>query len=460
MLARSRLLPSRASGRLCVPCVVAAVLIGCSEEAVIIRVDPGVRYQTMVGWEATAQAGADAPGFATYRDSLLDLAVHQLGINRLRLEITSGAEQPTDWWLEGRAGRADAATVRCKRYPTINDNDDPAVIDWRGFQFAQLDRDVVNVVLPIKRRLEALGESLYLNLTYVSFLRPCDGDTSPYIHSDVAEYAEFALATFLHLRDQFGLVPDAWEMILEPDNTKWRGRAIGEALVATGDRLAAHGFHPAFIAPSTTDAANAVSYLDEMMRVPRVASYLRELSYHRYRNATAPTLRSIAVRARQLGLRTSMLEHIGSGYVDLHEDLTVANVSAWQQFALAFPTEDDGAQYYVVRGERVEQGRHTRFLRHYFRWVRAGAQRIGAEPGAGAVQPVAFINPDGTQVIVAQAAARARIGVIGLPAGQYGIRYTTDSESDAALPDAQVAAADTLWTAIPGRGVLTIFQNL
>ncbi len=38
-----------------------------------------------------------------------------------------------------------------------------------------------------------------------------------------------------------------------------------------------------------------------------------------------------------------MLEHIGSGTDDLYKDLTVGNVSRWQQFTLAFPsTADNG----------------------------------------------------------------------------------------------------------------------
>ncbi len=60
--------------------------------------------------------------------------------------------------------------------------------------------------------------------------------------STPAEYAEFMLAVFQHLRDKYGIVPDAIEMILEPDNgTSWTPSALGQAMVAAADRLGAGG---------------------------------------------------------------------------------------------------------------------------------------------------------------------------------------------------------------------------
>lgn len=67
-----------------------------------ITIDPSVSYQTMVGWEAVAQAGQIAevgtvtnrsnvnPAFPNYKNPLFDSAVNDLGLNRLRLELRSG----------------------------------------------------------------------------------------------------------------------------------------------------------------------------------------------------------------------------------------------------------------------------------------------------------------------------------------------------------------------------------
>jgi hypothetical protein len=430
-----------------------------------ITLDPGTRRQTMTGWEAHAQSGQENPAFPVYKDRLFDLAVGDLGINRLRLEIWSGAENTRDWWSEMRAGRIDATTWRCFRFSTVNDNDDPLSTNPNGFQFQQLDHKVENVVLPIKARLEARGERLYLNVNYVGFTRQiCDG--LDYTHDDSPEeYAEFALATLQHLRTKYGLVPDAWEMILEPDNTAfWRGRTIGEALVATAARFRADGFQPAFIAPSTTNMGNAVSYFDAMALVPGALQSLSDLSYHRYSGVSTGNLQAIANRAAQHGLRTAMLEHIGSGHEDLHQDLKVGANSAWQQFTLAFPESDNGAQYYLIdlsnpANPQIKLARRTRFLRQYFRYIRLGAVRIGATTTDDAFDPLAFVNPDGKLVVVVKAGEGGAFSVLGFPAGTYGVQYTTSDESDAPASDVTVGAGGALTTQIPESGVLTVFAK-
>jgi hypothetical protein len=252
-------------------------------------------------------------------------------------------------------------------------------------------------------------------------------------------------------------------MILEPDNTDfWRGETIGRALAATAARFRANGFQPLFIAPSVTDMANAVPYFDTMIQVPGVLQSLSELSYHRYGGVSTGKLQAIASRAAQYGLKTSMLEHIGSGYEDLHEDLKVGGVSAWQQFTLAFPTSDDGAQYYVIDNSnpanpQITLGSRTPFLRQYFRYIRLGAVRVGATTTDDAFDPVAFVNPSGSAVVVLKADKGGAFSVLGLPAGTYGVTYTTQDHSDVAAGDVTLRAGKFMTTQIPAAGVLTIF---
>src|SRR5688500_14129848 len=83
-----------------------SILAACSEadgtrpdwrsRGVVISIDTLTRFQTMTGWEAVAQAGQDEPQYRTWRDVLITQAVDDLGINRLRLEVNSGAESDTD----------------------------------------------------------------------------------------------------------------------------------------------------------------------------------------------------------------------------------------------------------------------------------------------------------------------------------------------------------------------------
>ena len=433
-----------------------------------IALRPDSTYQTIVGWEAVTQSGeAEIAEFPLYKDALFDSAVNWLGINRLRLEAYAGIENSRDYCNEGLIGQIDNQRWLCARFETENDDDDPDHIEWSNYHFSQMDYTVERVVLPIKRLLEARGETLYLNVNYDAFVLRCPG--TPYHHlDDLDEYAEFALATFLHLRDTFGLVPDAWEMILEPDNTNWRGPAIGEAMVRTGRLLAEHGFHPDFIAPSNTEMAAAVRYFDEIVRVPGALDYLDEISYHRYRGPQREDVEAIGERAARYGLRSAMLEHIGSGHEDLYEDLAIGRNSAWQQFALAYggrnaarnQKNDRGGVYFPIdisdpERPRILVGRRTHYLRQTFRFVRAGARRIGAGSTDGRHQPLAFVNRDAGTVVVVKSDAPGELDIIGLPAGRYAVTYTTEKERGAMLPAIALAAGDTLRARIPAAGVLT-----
>ena len=420
-----------------------------SQVTATITVDTLTRFQVMSGWEAVTQAGQDEAGFAGWQQQLMDLAANDLGLNRLRLEVRSGVENPVDSDAAYRAGTISTSEWRSSRYLVVNDNADPNVINAAGFHFSAIDRAVTNVVLPLRQRVEANGERLYINLNYVSF-----NPSTTLAHLDPAEYAEFLLATFQHLQSTFGFVPDAVEVILEPDaNTPWVGTLIGQAIVAAGNRLALAGFRPEFVAPSTTNMANVVPYLDQMVAVPGVMTYLKEVSYHRYGGVSDANLAAIRARASALGLRTAMLEHIGSGVEDLFKDLTIANVSGWQQYTLAYPTSDDGAQYFTITGGLPVMGSRTRALRQYFHFVRRGAFRVAATSTNAAVRPVGFTNPDGGPVVVLHTERAETLAIRGLRAGRYSISNALPS---AAGPTETTVGADGELRFSGVEGVITV----
>lgn len=435
-----------------------------------ITIDPATTFQDISGWEAAAQAAHEHPAFPLVQDELFDRAVNELGINRLRLQVRSGAESRTDWYSLLRSGQIDEATWRNKRYATVNDNDDPFTLDQSGFRFSELDTVVLNVVLPLRQRLEARGESLFLNVTYVAFTDQIT-DGGAYHHDDSPEeYAEFVLAVHQHLQQAHGLRPDAWEVILEPDNTDfWRGRQIGEAILAAAELLQANGFDTPFIAPSNKNMSRAIDYFDDAIDVPAVADHLAELSYHRYGGVSDGNLRAIGDRGGKHGIGTSMLEHIGSGHEDLHKDLTMAGVSAWQQFALAFqgtrPLGDKGAVYYTVDvtnpgDPEIVIGNRTRFLSQYFRYVRRGARRIAAASKDESFDPVAFVNREGGHVVVIKASSAGELSIVGLPAGTYGVSYTTQNEFGTEGPEVTIGNGGILeGLTIPGQGVLTVYRK-
>lgn len=417
-----------------------------------ITVDTTVRFQRMAGWEATDQAGQEEPGFSAWQGSVMEQAA-ELGIDRIRLELRAGAESPVDNWSRWRNGSISEAEWRGLRYRPINDDANPTSANPSGFQFAELDDHVRTVLLPLRAAVEAQGRELQINLNYVGF------GSNTQVHQDPAEYAEFILEAFLHLKAVFDLVPDAVEPILEPDNsTLFDAQDVAAVIVATGDRLAAAGFHPEFIAPSTMSMARAPTWFDQMATTPRLFLYFKEYSYHRYAGVSEANLRAIRSRAESKGLRTAMLEHIGSDVEDLYDDLTIANASAWQQYTLAYPGSDNGGKYFPIVNDRPVMGSRTRALAQYFRYVRRGGYRVHAVSTAESVRPVGFTNPSGGPVVILHLSSPESLLVRGLRPGRYLV--TSSDPQSPVLGEATVGAGGELRFSTRAIGVLTIaFQQ-
>jgi len=423
----------------------------------VITLDPATTYQTINGWEACViqTVWDDTRATETAIPQVLNQAADD-GINRVRLEVQSGAENNVDYFSRMVGGQQPGYP---ERYDIVNDNADPNVINWSGFKFSLLNYSVDTFVLPIKQRLEARGEKLYVNLCYVG-----DGGGSNFaVHRDsVNEYAEFILAAFLHLRNRYGWAPDAVEVSLEPDvfQTFASGTSVGQHLVAAAQRLAANGFTPDWIAPSNTSMSSALSYFDQMMQVPGVQNYVSELSYHRYSGVSTATLQQIASRSVQYGIGASMLEWWSgaNGYPVLHEDLKVGRNTAWQQSIFGDDFNGEATLYHINRTTlAVSPGPMTRYTRQYYKHVRSGARRIGAASSATPFDPLAFVNPNGATVVVVKATSGGSFSIQALPAGTYGLTYTTGAQYNVNLPDVTIGAGQSLNTSIPAAGVLTAY---
>ena len=237
-----------------------------------------------------------------------------------------------------------------------------------------------------------------------------------------AEYAELILAVFLHLQSKYGFVPNALEVELEPANAIMNGTQLGKCLVAAGDKLAAHGFHPDFIAPSDPGIDSSIALYDDMVKVPRALDYLTDFCYHRYWGGELSDLVSRAVRD---GKRTAMLEYWGhENYQVLHEDLKNGLNSAWQQGSLRgiYDVDETDPKHPIVKINGV-----TKYTMLYYKYVRRGAIRIKATSNNSNFDPIAFINRNGSYTLVTKASSGGSFSIAGLPEGTYAIRYTTST---------------------------------
>lgn len=423
-----------------------------------ITLDSTIKHQIFTGWESTPFITEPCdPNFSKLRDNMLKLAVDEIGINRIRLEIRSGVENNVDHYsIFVNNGCPDAGpdylTWRQNRYATVNDNNDPNSINWSGYYFTNLDHSIDSIVLPMRKLMQATGEALHINLCYVAFTGQIVNGM--YIHDNPNEYAEVVLATYLHMKDKYGFVPDTWEVILEPDLVaQWNtGTVVGKAIAAAAIRLKENGFTPRFIAPSTTNMSNAIPYFDAMIQVPGVLPYLEELSYHRYSGVSPESLQTISDRGIEHNVNTSMLEHWfdNATYHILHEDLTIGRNSAWQSNVIS--------ALFNINGSDISISKTQQFIRQYSKFIRKDAQRIQAiSNDEFNFNPIAFINKNGTYVVVVKVASGGGIDISGLRPDTYGVRFTTTDQFNVDLPDVNVISGASLNTTIPSGGVITMY---
>ena len=442
---------------------------------VFIQIDTSVQHQKITGWEVMGwMANSDTQwqidNLHLWNDTVGELCA-DVGIDRIRIEVYSGSENPIDYFTQYIQGSITRQEWKDHWYDIQNDNVFPDTIDYAGFHFSNTIYNIEHVAMPLKNAVEADGREFYLNLCYVDF-----GASSFEHHEDPEEYAEFMLACFNTLYNYFGFVPDGIEVILEPENSSWGdgtnlevGSRIADAIAAAGDTLAAHGYHPDFIAPSTTAASNAVPWSLPILMDSIAVNYLSEICYHKYWNQSSADLMEICSLANSHQINSSMLEwwQDGNDQDHLYRDLTLGCVSAWQNGIMAevnigYLNPNTNALYTIddsdLSNPTVVENNNTRYFRQYFKYIPKYSQRLEVAPSPANHEVTAYKSPDALHVVVVNADNANTYAIAGLPGGKYGLSYSTETLNHFIDTASIISSGDTLSASIPDEGVLTIYQ--
>ncbi len=439
----------------------------------IITVDTSSTYQQITGWEVMGwMANWDTPWQIEHLkdwNEQIAQASAEIGINRIRIETYSGSENSIDYFTQYINGEIPRQEWKDHWYDIQNDNEDPASKDLSRYHFSRTIYDIEHIALPLKQAVEARGRDFYLNLCYVDF------GTSEFEHyGRPEEYAEYMVACFDTLQSYFGFVPDALEVVLEPDNSDgWDfaeiGTVVGDFISAAGDSLAKKGYFPDFIAPSSLNAGNTVIFSNDMVKNENVLNYLTEISYHKYSGANPENLEAICNLATALNLTSSMLEWWESrnDQYDLYRDLTLGCVSSWQSGIMAEVNiadfDPETTTFFTINdtepdNPRVIENAKTRYFQQYFSYIPPGSVRIGANTNSS-LEVTSFITPDGLHVVVINSRDAESFDISGLPDGIYGVSYSTASDNNVELSDLVVSNGQSLSLNIQAEGVMTIFQK-
>ncbi|MEZ5893459.1 MAG: hypothetical protein R3C58_10025 [Parvularculaceae bacterium] len=437
--------------------------------AASVVIDGSKRFQTLEGWEVTLRGWEEDkandrydPTWFDSSEEAVDRLVEEAGVNRVRLEIGSAAEADVDYWKRFRDGEETYSSWSQIRYANHNDNGDPMVADPAGFHWTAFDENVEALVLPMQAALAARDEKLFINLCVVDFGKRRGGVNNPGaldLAAEPKEYAELVVETFKRLKSKYGLTPDSLELMLEPENAQnWTPPRLAAAAKAAKARLAAEGFAPQIIGPSTVKAKNALRYFEA---AERAGVDIDVLSYHSYDRPDDALRRTIAARAAKASTGTAMLEHLRADVIEFYADMTAANVSAWQQWGIA-GRADNGNYLFVGRpqskkGDRLTLSRRARLLSEIWRHARIGDTRVAASSADPGLRPLAFLKPDGRAVVSLIVDGPREITLTGLPAGEYSVERTTEAEFAEDVGDMKVGADGRAKIGMTARGVVTIY---
>ncbi len=406
--------------------------------AVNITLDPAVRYQTIRGWGAAS--GSPPWASPLLREAVVREAVNELGLTRLRLELPSGNRSDTTAWEQA------------------NDDWDPLHINWPAFNTAALDQRVTQMVLPFKQAVEANGEPFNLYVSPSLFNSGSSGAAPAWLLNNPGEYAEFALAVLLYLKNTHGIEADYYCILNEAGNDNpFNAAVVAEMIKALGPRLQAEGLSTRIQFPESVNAQTAWnSYLQKVQGDDDVWRYIGCLSYHLY-GTNDPYRSQIGSLGASLGLPTAQTEFMDLTMNHLYDDLTLGRVSYWEIYGLGqcFQWNPSNTSF-----SRIRQYWNFRQVLHF---VRPGAVRIGAVSGDSNLRVLAFAHDGRTTVVLINGSGSRAANIVNLPVGTYGVCQSVGGGACQELGLQVVAAprgtaeTGTLAVTVPSNAVLTVY---
>ncbi len=429
----------RSAGVLCLMLVVAPCA-SCAAQDATVTVDTSVRHQTILGW---GKSTPWAPAPALVREIVLERAVNDLGLTRLRLEPPSGNRTTHRNW------------------EWVNDNEDPREINWEGFSTQALDARVSEWVVPFKEAVEARGEPFTLYVSPSFFDGGSSGTVPPWLLNDPEEYAEWATAILLRLRDRHGVTADCYCICNEAgNNNAFRPQTVGEMIRALGPRMRELGLPTMIQFPESINVAVAMRYIEALQDQADIWEWVGLISYHLY--GPKDRLAELREFAFARGLPTAQTEFMRLTIDDLYRDLTVGGCSYWEIYGLG------GPDYATIEGgissDSFRGGNHYWRFRQVLHYVRPGAVRVEATSSDPTLRVLAFEDDGAVTVVLintTQPHEDRAVTLAGLPPGIYGVCRTVGAGpyDEGGLIDVRAdgrasldVVADSVYTLYPHPG--------
>lgn len=423
--------------------LIAAAATACGPTAladVDVTLDPAVQYQTILGWGASASS----PPWTSQllQEALIREAVNELGLTRLRLELPSGNRSDTTAWERQ------------------NDDWDPMNINWPAFNTADADKRITEMVIPFKRAVEANGEPFNIYVSPSFFNGGSSGAAPEWLLNNPGEYAEFALAFLLNLRDVHGIEADFYCILNEAGNSNpFNASVVAQMIKTLGPRLQAAGLSTRIQFPESINARTAWNnYIQNVQGDDDLWRHVGCLSYHLY-GTNDPFRSHIGNLGASMHLPTAQTEFMDLTMNHLYDDLTLGGVSYWEIYGLG---QCLGWNLSNTSFSRIRQYWNFRQVMHF---VRPGAVRIEAVSNDSNLRALAFSHNGGMTVVLINGSGSRAANILNLPVGTYGVCQSVGGGVYQELGLQAVAApwgvggAGTLPVTAPSNAVMTIYWH-
>ena len=415
-------------------CLTLIVCFTASLHAAEVKINPAVTHQTVLGWSVNPWQ----PWMTAWqRDRLLDEAVNELGLTRIRYGPQNGNRAAVTEW------------------EPVNDDGDPEHINWNAFGTAEVDKYVAMWIKPFKERVEANGEKFELWISPSFFNGGSTGRVPEWLYRSPGEYAEYATAFLLYLRDKHGIEADHYVICNEPaNNNLFQPWVVGRMIRTLGPQMKKLGLKTTIQFPDGVSAQTTWRFIQALKNDDEVWPYITHLSYHLYGRNNERTLIRDFAKAR--GIPTGQTEYMSQTTEVLYDDMTLADASYWSIYGWGrvLGVNHDGASF-----KREQCYWNFRQVMHY---VRPGAVRVDAASDDDSLRALAFTHEGRLTVVLFNNRRNSKkqdVTISGLPAGRYGICQTVNRRPYQERGVATVGADGKLALPAVKGSVVTVYPH-
>jgi len=378
----------------------------------VIKVDPEQGFQTIENlgvsgaWRAQEVGGWQAGN----RQRVIDLLFNEqegIGLSAYRYNIgAGGGDEIIDQWRKAESFETG-----------------PMIYDWSR------DANAVRIL----KMVRAAGINQFIafaNSPPPRLTRSCmvggrtDGASNLGIRQEAA-YARYLVDIVSHLQQEEG-IPISWVSPVNEPQWDWNPSKGQEGCHYSPDEVAVlvtalqkaiqnEGMDLKILAPESGQWAGSQKYLEALMDQANGFPKLDVLAIHSYWSTSKDKeLTSQMIRQKYPEVRLWMTEwtEMQNGRDEgmdsaitlaktIHDDITLAGVSAWQYWIAVSKYEyRDGLLYVNPGSQIVTETKRLWALGNFSRFIRPGAQLISAQLNSDRLQVSAYQTPDRNSIII------------------------------------------------------------